>query len=94
MYARELAFTISVLRNPVYTDLAPMEREHAAHDSTVSSRNVGASICLQCSMAFLCNSTELRLRKVQLIKELQMVRLPRLSLRTLSGHIDTNVCNS
>lgn len=54
-----------------------MEREHAAHDSTVASRSVGASICLQCSMAFLCNPAELRLRKVQLIKELQMVRLPR-----------------
>lgn len=50
-----------------------MELEHAGHDSTVVSLSIGASICLQCAMLFLCSSAELRVRKVQLIKELQMV---------------------
>ena len=49
---------------------------HALHDSLVMSLSVGASLCLQCSMNFLCSASELRLRKIQLLKELQMVLRP------------------
>lgn len=66
-----------------------MDNEHGLHDGTITSQTLEACICLQCSMSFLCNSSELRLRKIQLIKELQMARCSYVVLNSdvLSGII-------